>query len=129
MYEIDNGSTSVWTDPLRPDAHASACYTQGGARLHHSPTLPCFPRPSMPTMPLPSMHGAPAAVASGSHCNILNIPGLLLKHPNETITTYVQKQLKHSKHAPETHAKTYEKYLKNNCKHMQHPYKILATYV
>jgi hypothetical protein len=37
---------------------------------------------------------------------------LVLKHLDATIVTYVEKQMKHLKHAYETLAKTLEKYLK-----------------
>ena len=80
---------------------------------------------------LSSMHGAPAAVAGGLDYNKHNTPALLLKQNiqiKQLQHTYGT-QLKYSKYASETHAKTHEKHLKNNCKHMQHPDKTLATYV
>jgi hypothetical protein len=46
---------------------------------------------------------------------------LLLKHTNENNYNIRMKQLKQSKHAFKTH----EEHLENNCKHMQHPDKIL----
>jgi hypothetical protein len=54
-------------------------------------------------------------------------PDLLLQHPDETLATYIRKQLKHLQHTCETVAK-HLKTLESRYKHMQHPDKTLATY-
>jgi hypothetical protein len=58
---------------------------------------------------------------------------LLLKHPNETLATYVRRQMKYLKHASETlakHLKTDEKSLQNICNiHIKHLQYMCETYV
>jgi hypothetical protein len=68
-------------------------------------------------------------------------PDLLLQHLDETLATYVRKQLKHLEHTSETPVKHLKKHLKaivNACniqiyfyniqiKHLQHTYEILKT--
>jgi hypothetical protein len=49
-------------------------------------------------------------------------PDLLLKHPDTTLATYVLRQMKHMKYAPETLAATIDLLL-------EHPDETLATYV
>jgi chemotaxis response regulator CheB len=66
------------------------------------------------------------------HVGPIATPDLLLQHLDETLATYVQKQLKHLQHMSETLAEDQKK-LENMCvaiaKHMQHPNETLAIYV
>ena len=67
--------------------------------------------------------------ATGDAIIACEAPDLLRKNPNGTFGTYFQRQMTHLEHASETLAKNMKIIEKPLQKHMQHPYKTLATYV
>ena len=92
FYERQFGRASPKRQHQRLDVRACCTHRWGPpVPLPHASLLLT---PLTPAAPLPSMHVAQqlqqAVAAIGSHCNMRNTLDLLLKHRNETITTYVR---------------------------------------